>query len=67
MPRAHFESWVRDMQLLSTQDQQFTFGVQNNYARDWLEERLKATLSRLLSGSLNQSIQVQFIVQEPVI
>jgi hypothetical protein len=67
MPRAHFESWVRDMQLLSTQDQQFTFGVQNNYARDWLEERLKTTLSRLLSGSLNQSIQVQFIVQEPVI
>jgi hypothetical protein len=64
MAKANFESWVRDMQLISARDQRFTFAVKNPYAREWLEERLSSTLCKLLSGSLGQDVQVDFVVQE---
>jgi chromosomal replication initiator protein len=62
MPRASFDTWVRDTKPLSYQDGTLTIGVRNAYARDWLESRLASTVSRLLVGIMNASVAVNFIV-----
>ena len=62
MPRASFETWVRDTRPVSYQDGTLTIGVRNAYARDWLESRLASTVSRLLVGIMNASVAVNFIV-----
>jgi len=62
MPRASFDTWVRDTEAASLEDGVMTITTRNAYARDWLESRLTSTVQRLLVGILNQSISVQFIV-----
>jgi len=62
MPRASFDTWVRDTKPVSYQDGVLTVGVSNAYARDWLENRLASTVNRLLVGILNSSVDVNFIV-----
>jgi chromosomal replication initiator protein len=62
MPRAAFDTWVRDADLLSYEDGSFTIGVQNAYARDWLDSRLSSTIKRLLTGTMNRSVEVRFVV-----
>ena len=64
MPRASFDTWVRDTQVASFDGKTLTISVRNNYARDWLESRLTSTVSRLLIGIMNQSVQVRFVVGE---
>src|SRR6266498_1695056 len=62
MPRASFDTWVRDTKPVSYKDGTLTIGVRNAYARDWLESRLASTVSRLLVGIMNASVAVNFIV-----
>ena len=50
MPKAAFDTWVRDAELLAYEDGQFIVGVQNAFARDWLAERLGPIVTRVLSG-----------------
>ena len=62
MPRASFDTWVRDTKPVSYKDSTLTIGVRNAYARDWLESRLASTVNRLLVGILNSTVDVHFIV-----
>src|SRR5512134_607151 len=62
MLRASFDTWVRDTKPVSYQDGTLTIGVRNAYARDWLESRLASTVSRLLVGIVNASVNVDFVV-----
>jgi chromosomal replication initiator protein len=62
MPKATFDTWVRDTGLVAYEDGQFIIGVQNPYARDWLEGRLCSTVTRLLTGLMNRTIEVRFTV-----
>ena len=62
MPRASFDTWVRDTKPVSYKDSTLTIGVRNAYARDWLESRLASTVNRLLVGILNSSVDVHFVV-----
>jgi chromosomal replication initiation ATPase DnaA len=64
MPRASFDTWVRDTEASSLEDGVMTITTCNAYARDWLESRLTSTVQRLLVGILNQSVSVQFIVSD---
>ena len=63
MPKASFDTWVRDTQIASYEDGLFTVTVQNAYARDWLESRLSSTVTRLLMGIMNRSVEVAFVVR----
>jgi chromosomal replication initiator protein len=71
MPRASFDTWVRDTKPISYQNGKLVIGVRNAYARDWLENRLASTVSRLLVGIVNASVNVDFVVNgneyEPVL
>jgi len=62
MPRASYDTWVRDTKPVSYLDGKLTVGVRNAYARDWLENRLASTVNRLLVGILNSTVDVNFIV-----
>jgi chromosomal replication initiator protein len=62
MPKAAFDTWVRDAELISYEDGAFTIGVQNAYARDWLKDRLAGTITRLLTGIMNRSVAIRFTV-----
>ncbi len=62
MPKAAFDTWVRDAELISVSDNIFQVGVHNAYARDWLESRLKSTITKLLTGTLNRPIDIDFVV-----
>jgi chromosomal replication initiator protein len=64
MPKASFDTWVRDTCPLSYENSILTVGVRNAYARDWLENRLASTVDRLLVGVLNSNAAVEFIVTQ---
>jgi len=62
MSKATFDTWVRDAELVTYEDGAFVIGVPNAYARDWLESRLSSTATRLLTGIMNRTVEVRFIV-----
>jgi chromosomal replication initiator protein len=62
MSKAAYDTWVRSADLVSYRGDTFTIGVQNAYARDWLDSRLSSTVTRLVSGLMNAPQKVSFIV-----
>jgi chromosomal replication initiator protein len=62
MPKASFDTWVREADLIAYEDGEFMIGVPNAYARDWLESRLTSTITRMLTGIMNRTCGVQFSV-----
>ena len=62
MPRAAFDTWVRDAELITQEDGAYVIGVHNAYARDWLEDRLMATVKRVLAGIVGRTVEVRFVV-----
>jgi chromosomal replication initiator protein len=62
MNKAAYDTWVRDAELVSYEDGVFMVGVRNAYARDWLADRLSSTVTRILTGIMNRTVQVRFIV-----
>ena len=69
MPKAAFDTWVSAAELVSYEDGVFTIGVKNAYARDWLADRLSATVQRILAGVMDRDVEVRFMVwqQSPVL
>jgi len=65
MPKAAFDTWVRDAELLAYEDGQFIVGVQNAFARDWLAERLGPIVTRVLTGIAGRTMEVRFVVWQP--
>ncbi len=62
MSKAAFDTWVRSAELIQYEDNTFKVGVHNAYARDWLESRLSSTVKRLLTGMMNEPVNISFIV-----
>lgn len=66
MPKAAYDTWVRDAEFLAYEDGSFIVGVKNAYARDWLQNRLSSTVARMLSGMMNRSVEVKFVVWQGI-
>lgn len=64
MPRASYDTWVRDTRPVAYENGALVVGVRNAYARDWLESRLTASVTRLLIEALNSNVTVQFVVSQ---
>ncbi len=62
MPKASFDTWIRNTEVISYEDNVFVIGVPNAYARDWLESRLSSKIKRLLCGIMNRTVSIRFIV-----
>ncbi len=62
MSKAAYDTWVKSCELIGYEDRKFTVAVPNPYARDWLESRLSSTVTRVLTGIMNQPQEVSFII-----
>ena len=62
MSKASFETWVRSTEVVKYEEGTFTIGVQNAYARDWLEKRLTSSICRILDGLMDGPQKVDFVV-----
>jgi chromosomal replication initiator protein len=62
MTKATFNTWLKDAQLLACDDSEYIVGVRNDYARDWLENRLNETIVRTLSTIVGSQVSVRFVV-----
>jgi chromosomal replication initiator protein len=62
MPKASYETWVKSTELINYDQDKFTVAVHNAFARDWLDNRLSSTVSRMLSGMMNKPQTVEFVV-----
>jgi len=66
LPRATFDTWVRDIELVGVDGDTLVLGVANEYARDWLDDRIKSTAERVLRGITGRSAKVRFVVMQEV-
>ena len=64
MPRASYDTWVRDTRPVGYENGMLTVGVRNAYARDWLDSRLATTVNKLLIDTLNSKVSVNFIISQ---
>lgn len=64
MPKATFDTWVRPTHAIAYHDGAMTVGVHSPYAKEWLENRLHATITRTLTGIVGRSVQVQYVVKD---
>lgn len=62
MSQGMFETWVLPLQPLEYREHVFKVGAANPYARDWVDSRLKSTISRQLEGLLNDTIELKIEV-----
>jgi hypothetical protein len=62
LPRATFETWIRDTLPLEMSDSELKVGVENEFARDWLEHRCTSIYERILIGINSTPIKVIFEV-----
>jgi chromosomal replication initiator protein len=62
MTKATFNTWLKDARLLACEENEFVIGVRNDYAKDWLENRLRDTILRTLSAIVNKPVTVRFVV-----
>lgn len=62
MTKATFNTWLKDARLIAGEANEFVIGVRNDYAKDWLENRLYDTILRTLAAILGQRPQLRFVV-----
>lgn len=62
MTKATFNTWLKDARLVACEDGEYIIGVRNDYAKDWLENRLQGSILRTLSAIVDDSVSVRFVV-----
>jgi hypothetical protein len=71
MTQGTFNTWVKNTSLVAREGQCFTIAVKNEFAKDWLENRLFKTIQRTIAGLIatensNQAledIEIVFVVE----
>ena len=66
MTRATFSTWLKDANFIEVIDDTFRIGVRNEYARDWLQNRLVETINRTLSAIVGRPVTTVYIVTPDV-
>jgi hypothetical protein len=64
---ATFDTWLGRTKLLGFDHDEFTIGVHNAYAQDWLEGRLDGLVCRTLSRIAGNAVTVKFVVFKPAV
>lgn len=62
MTKATFNTWLKDARLLACDEHEYVVGVRNDYAKDWLENRLEDTITRTLTTIAGKAVRVRFVV-----
>ena len=59
-----FEMWLKPMRLVELGSSEIVLSVHSNFARDWVENRLKKDIADVLHALLGAEIGLRFIVAE---
>src|SRR5690348_14700700 len=59
-----FEMWIKPLRLVSLTGNELLLAVQNNFARDWVENRLKNQILEVLGEIFATEMQLQLVVVE---
>jgi chromosomal replication initiator protein len=59
-----FEMWIKPIRLVSLDGDALILSVQSNFAKDWVENRLKTQIAEVLSGVFGGTVELQFTVAE---
>lgn len=62
MTKATFNTWLKETHLVSYDKNIFVIGVRNDYAKDWLGNRLHDTILRTLVDVAGDGAKLRFIV-----
>lgn len=62
MTRATYDTWVKKTSVAGYSDSHLTIAVPNQYSKDWWDQRLMTTITRILTGVVGRAITVEFIV-----
>ncbi|MEW5956949.1 MAG: chromosomal replication initiator protein DnaA [Chloroflexota bacterium] len=62
MTQATFDTWVKDTRLVSREQDRLVVGAKNAFAKDWLENRLFATINRTVNSILGYPVDIHFVV-----
>ncbi|MDQ6930965.1 MAG: chromosomal replication initiator protein DnaA [Candidatus Eremiobacteraeota bacterium] len=59
-----FEMWIKPIRLVALNGSEMVLAVQSNFARDWVENRLKAQISEVLNELFGADLDLRFTVAE---
>lgn len=62
MTRASYDTWLRGASFIAHEDGAYIIGVRSAYAKDWLDERMLATVKRTMAGIAGNAADVRFVV-----
>ncbi|RME98609.1 MAG: chromosomal replication initiator protein DnaA [Chloroflexi bacterium] len=62
MTRATFDTWLKDTRIVSQNHDQMVIGTKNEFAKDWLENRLFTTINRTVANVLGRPVDIHFTV-----
>ena len=66
LPRATFDTWLRNTTLVTHEDGAYIVGAPTAYARDWLDHRMKGAIKRTITSITgSSSLDVRFVVWTP--
>ena len=57
-----FEMWIKPLRLVSLTGNELQLAVQNNFARDWVENRLKGQIAEVLGEIFGAGMQLSFTI-----
>ncbi len=66
MTKATFDTWLKRTAVLSCADHELVIACPNQYTQEWLENRLKTTIQRILFGITGQLMRARFEVWRPI-
>lgn len=64
MSKASFDTWVQPLEPLSYKNSTFTLRAYNAFGRDWVENRLKSRITRLLEGLYGEPVTLRLVVDD---
>jgi chromosomal replication initiator protein len=59
-----FETWIKPMRVSRMTPDEITLTVQNAFAKDWAENRLKGTILGTLTDIMGAPMNVRFVIDE---
>lgn len=62
VPASTFNTWVKDTHVEGWEEETLLIAASNQYACDWLQNRLRPMVKRLLTNISGQAIDIRFVV-----
>jgi hypothetical protein len=61
MPKTTFDTWIKDLRLVTAENNHYTVAAASTYAQDWIQNRLFAPLQRTLNHVAGGGIELIII------